>query len=89
MRSRRGRFTVTALGWAATAAGATGLLLHYGTWAWRPLVLLTAVASYLIIATVVGAVLLLAGRRWFSAAVAAAVLAAAVWAQARQLSNRR
>ncbi|MGQ4617299.1 endonuclease/exonuclease/phosphatase family protein [Nocardia sp. R7R-8] len=67
------------VGWCAVAAGAIGIVLHFGAWQRRGLVLLASGASYLMIGAIVGLVLVLIARGWRSAAVAGVLAAAALW----------
>jgi endonuclease/exonuclease/phosphatase (EEP) superfamily protein YafD len=69
------------VGWCALAAGAIGIMLHFGSWQQRLVVLLASGASYLMIGAVVGLVLLLIARRWRSAAAAGVIVAAVVCTQ--------
>ncbi|WP_039796935.1 endonuclease/exonuclease/phosphatase family protein [Nocardia araoensis] len=66
-------------GWCAVAAGAIGMVLHFGAWQRRGLVLLASGASYLMIGAIVGSVLLLIARGWRSAAVAGVLAVATLW----------
>ncbi|MEU2030927.1 endonuclease/exonuclease/phosphatase family protein [Nocardia amamiensis] len=66
-------------GWCAVAAGAAGIVLHFGAWERRGLVLLASGASYLMIGAVVGLVLMLIARGWRSAAVAGTLAIAVLW----------
>ncbi|WP_327114332.1 endonuclease/exonuclease/phosphatase family protein [Nocardia sp. NBC_01730] len=66
-------------GWCAVAAGAVGIVLHFGAWQRRWLVVVASGASYLMIGAVVGLVLFLIARRWRSAAVAGVLAAATLW----------
>ncbi|MFR9753198.1 endonuclease/exonuclease/phosphatase family protein [Nocardia sp. 004] len=66
-------------GWCAVAVGAVGIVLYFGAWQRRELVLLASGASYLMIGAVVGVVLLLAARGWRSAVVAGVLAVAALW----------
>ncbi|WP_051407062.1 endonuclease/exonuclease/phosphatase family protein [Nocardia sp. CNY236] len=67
------------MGWFAVVLGAIGLVLHFGDWQRRGLVLLASGASYLMVGAVVGSVLLLIARGWRSGAVAAVLAVAALW----------
>ncbi|MEU2040671.1 endonuclease/exonuclease/phosphatase family protein [Nocardia niwae] len=67
------------VGWCAVAAGAIGIVLHFGAWQQRGLVLLASGASYFMIGALVGLVLLLIARGWRSAAVAGVLVAAVLW----------
>ncbi|MGQ4599520.1 endonuclease/exonuclease/phosphatase family protein [Nocardia sp. R6R-6] len=67
------------VGWCAVVVGAVGIVLHFGAWERRWLVLLASGASYLMIGAVVGVVLLLTARGWRSAAVAGALAVAVLW----------
>ncbi|MFI9413294.1 endonuclease/exonuclease/phosphatase family protein [Nocardia gamkensis] len=78
MRERMGR-ALLGVGWCAVAAGAVGLVLHFGAWQWRGLVLLASGATYLMIGAIAGVVLLLIARGWRSAAVAGVLAAAVLW----------
>lgn len=67
------------LGWCALAAAVLGVVLHFGSWRWRPFVLLASGASYLMGGAVVGLIVFLIARGWRSAGVAGVVVLAAAW----------
>ncbi|MEU2089813.1 endonuclease/exonuclease/phosphatase family protein [Nocardia beijingensis] len=67
------------VGWCAVAVGAIGIVLHFGAWQRRGLVLLASGASYFMIGAIVGLVLLLIARGWRSAAVAGVLAVATLW----------
>ena len=64
-----------------TAAGAAGVALHFSRSSARPLVLAASGAPYLMCCALVGVLAFAALRVWAGAAVAAALVAAAVWTQ--------
>jgi endonuclease/exonuclease/phosphatase (EEP) superfamily protein YafD len=67
------------VGWCAVVAGAVGIVLHFGAWQRRGLVLLASGASYLMLGAIAGVALLLIARGWRSAAVAGVPAVAALW----------
>ncbi|MGK8508659.1 endonuclease/exonuclease/phosphatase family protein [Nocardia asiatica] len=78
MRGWIGR-ALLGMGWCAVVVGAIGIVLHFGAWQRRELVLLASGASYLMIGAIAGVVLLLTARGWRSAAVAVVPAVAVLW----------
>ncbi|MFI6165670.1 endonuclease/exonuclease/phosphatase family protein [Nocardia sp. NPDC051052] len=70
---------VLGVGWCALAAGVAGVVLHFGAWQQRPLVLLQSGASYLMVGALVGLVIFLAARGWRSAGVAGVLVGVVLW----------
>lgn len=70
---------VLGVGWCALAAGVAGVVLHFGAWQHRPLVLLQSGASYLMVGAVVGLVIFLIARGWRSAGVAGVLVGVVAW----------
>ncbi|WP_159927247.1 MULTISPECIES: endonuclease/exonuclease/phosphatase family protein [Nocardia] len=66
-------------GWCAVVVGAVGIVLHFGAWEQRGLVLLASGASYLMFGALAGLVLLLVARGWRSAALAGVLAVAVLW----------
>lgn len=70
---------VLGVGWCALAAGVAGVVLHFGAWQNRTLVLAQSGASYLMIGAVVGLVIFLIARGWRSAGVAGVLVGVVLW----------
>ncbi|PXX62173.1 endonuclease/exonuclease/phosphatase (EEP) superfamily protein YafD [Nocardia tenerifensis] len=67
------------VGWCALAAGVAGVVLHFGAWRSRWLVLVASGASYLMVGAVVGLVIFLILRGWRSAGVAGVLVGVVLW----------
>lgn len=76
------RTGIGVLAWLATAVGGAGIALHFSRSTSRPLVLAASGVPYLLVGALVGLVLFAVARYRIGAAVAAVVVAVAVWTQA-------
>ncbi|MFI9403811.1 endonuclease/exonuclease/phosphatase family protein [Nocardia sp. NPDC052316] len=70
---------VLGVGWCALTAGAVGVVLHFGAWQQRLLVLVASGASYLMVGALVALVFFLIARGWRSAGIAGVVVGAVLW----------
>ncbi|MFI9402529.1 endonuclease/exonuclease/phosphatase family protein [Nocardia sp. NPDC052316] len=82
MKSKMVRVGVHLLAWSATLAGLAGIGLHFSRSGFELLVLAASAAPYLMACALLGAVAFAATRYWIGAAVAALVVAGALWTQA-------
>ncbi|QBS45498.1 hypothetical protein DMB37_01790 [Nocardia sp. CS682] len=76
------RIGVHLLAWSATLAGVAGIGLHFNRSGLELLVLAASGAPYLMACALLGALAFAATRYWIGAAVAAVVVAGALWTQA-------
>ncbi|MFC9437859.1 endonuclease/exonuclease/phosphatase family protein [Nocardia sp. NPDC057030] len=67
------------VGWCALVAGVAGVVLHFGAWQNRTLVLAQSGASYLMIGALAGLVIFLIARGWRSAGVAGVLVGVVLW----------
>lgn len=70
---------VLGVGWCALVAGVAGVVLHFGAWQNRTLVLAQSGASYLMIGALAGLVIFLVARGWRSAGVAGVLVGVVLW----------
>ncbi|WP_433663360.1 endonuclease/exonuclease/phosphatase family protein [Nocardia sp. CA-128927] len=70
---------VLGVGWCALAAGLVGVVLYFGDWQQRSLVLVQSGATYLMIGAIVGLVIFLIARGWRSAGVAGVLVGVVLW----------
>lgn len=81
VKSKIVRVGVDLVAWAATLAGVIGVGLHFSRSDFKPLVLATSLAPYLMACALIGALVFAVARKWIGAGVAVAVAVAAIATQ--------